>query len=240
MLPIQIVLPHPSQPFKTTSPRSVDVLQRFTLFTHLLMKTAFLYTSMHFYIFTFCNTLSWFIRLVSWNSIKGIKYFSSSTETKLGTGWFPFCCSCSVVIVIIFQVPRQNKLYNKKKGKIPFISLTFSWHLSDFPSQMKVKNVPTYPPHFPTFSALVDRHAAPLSCSDIFLLSFFHYSVCSAMTQNRKVWKRSNLSVSQPCMAAIIHPNRKFKTSLWMDVTEVERQEKLRYCGLECMWGDLA
>lgn len=173
MLPIQIVLPHPSQPFKTTSPRSVDLLQHFTLFTHLLMKTAFLYASMHFYIFTFCNTLSWFIRLVSWNSIKGIKYFSSSTETKLGTGWFPFCCSCSVVIVIIFQVPRQNKLYNKKKGKIPFISLTFSWHLSDFPSQKKVKNVPTYPLHFLTFSALVDRHAAPLSCSDIFLLSFF-------------------------------------------------------------------
>lgn len=154
MFPIQIVFPHPSLLFKTVSPTSVNLLQRFTLFTYLLMKTGFLCISIHFYVFMFCNTLSWFICLVSWNSIKAIKSFSSLPETKLGPGWFPFCCSCGIVIVIIFQVPGQNKFCNKK-GKILFITLSFYWHLSGFSSQMKVKKVPTDPLHFLAFSTVV-------------------------------------------------------------------------------------
>lgn len=140
-------------------------------------------------------------------------------ETKPGPGWFPFWCSCNIVTVIIFQVPGWDK-FCKKKGKIPLISIFYKY-LSDFSSQMKVKNVPAYPLHFWVFSAFRDQYAASLSCSDIFLVSSLHYSVCLLSDDSeQKTIKEVNLFVSQPPKGAVIHPNRKFKT-LWMDVTEL-------------------
>lgn len=140
-------------------------------------------------IFTFCNTLSWFIPLVSWNSIKGTKCFSSLPEKKPGLGWFPFCCSCNIVTVIILQVPRWDN-FVKRKVKYLLLAWIFYKYLSDFSSQTKVKNFPAYHLSFLTFSAFRDQYAASLCHSDIFFIASLHYSVCSVITQNRKLWKR--------------------------------------------------
>lgn len=147
-------------------------------------------------IFTFCNTLSWFIPLISWNSIKATNFFSSLPETKPGPGWFPFFCNCSIVTVIIFQVPGWEKFCNKKV-KIPFISLTFYrslWKCTSliFPLRWrsKISLLILYNPWH--FQHLGTPYAASLSCSDIFLVSSLHFSVCLlVMIQNRKLWKRS-------------------------------------------------
>lgn len=120
------------------------------------MKRAF-FKMLNSCIFTFCNTLSWFLPLVLWNSIKGTKCFNSLPEMKPGPGRYPFCCSCSIVTVIIFQVPEWDKFVARKakylslawlftdtslvyplrwRSKTSLLILYISWHFQNLGTNM--------------------------------------------------------------------------------------------------------
>lgn len=124
------------------------------------------------------------------------KCFSSLPETKPGPGWFPFCCSCSIVTAIIFQVPGWEKFCNKKV-KIPFISLPFYsplWKCTSLISPLRQSSkmpliilyISWHFQHLGTNMKLL----CPAQTFSWFLL-FTTVFVCSVMIQNKKLWKRS-------------------------------------------------
>lgn len=238
MFLIQIALLHLNQLFKTVSRRS-STFSYLSPYLHtswwkeLFLKC--LTPAFSHFVIPFHDSSPWFYGTVS-------KVQSASTPCqKWSQDLAGFHFAAAVVLLLSLSFKYLSEI-NFVARKAKYLSLAWLlqtplWFILSDEGQKRPCLSSTFPDIF--------RIWGPICCFSVLLrhfLGFFSSLQCCLLSDDseQKTIKEVNVFASQPSKGAVTHPNRKFKTSLWINVTELQRQEKPLCHGLARMQGDLA